>query len=88
MNLDFKKKMTKLSFRGYRKRATELLILVHIDVCGLFDMQVRDGYSYFIIFIDDLSWYEYVYLMKHKSEVFEKFKKFRNKVEKTNRQIH
>ena len=74
--------MVKLPFLGHRERATKLLILVYIDVCGLFDVQVRSNYTYFIIFTDDLSKYEYVYLMKHKSEAFERFKKFRHKVEK------
>ena len=46
--------MIKLSFVEHEKRATELLILVYIDVCGPFDVQIRDGYTYFIIFIDDL----------------------------------
>ena len=46
-------------------------------MCGLFDVQVRDGYLYFITFIDDNSRYEYVYLMRYKFEVFEKFKEFR-----------
>ncbi|KAL0345452.1 UNVERIFIED_CONTAM: Retrovirus-related Pol polyprotein from transposon TNT 1-94 [Sesamum radiatum] len=41
----------------------------------------RGGYSYFITFTDDLSRYGYVYLMKHKSEVFEKFKEFQNEVQ-------
>ena len=77
-----RKKMTKLSFIRYGERATELLVLVHTNVCRPFDVQVRGGYSYFIIFIDDLYRYGYMYLMKHKSEVFEKFKKFRNEVEK------
>ena len=74
--------MAKLSFVGHGERATENFALVHTDVYSSFDVQARDGYSYFIIFIDDLSWYEYVFLMKYKSEVFEKFKKFRNKIEK------
>ena len=74
--------MTKLPFVRYGEKATELLILVHIDVCRPFDVQTRDDYSYFIIFIDDLSRYGYVYLMKHKSKVFKKFEEFRNEVEK------
>jgi hypothetical protein len=41
----------------------------------------RGGYRYFLTFTDDLSRYGYVYLMKHKSEMFEKFKEFQNKVE-------
>jgi transposase InsO family protein len=40
----------------------------------------RGGYEYFITFTDDLSRYGYIYLMKHKSEAFEKFKEFQNEV--------
>ena len=76
------RKMAKLSFIEHGKRATELLGLVHTNVCGLFDVQVRSDYSYFIIFVNDLSWYRYMYLMKYKYEAFKKFKKFKNEVEK------
>ena len=76
------KKITKLPFMGHGERATELLALIHTDVCGTFDVQIKDDYIYFITFIDDLSWYRYVYLMKHKFEAFKKFKKFKNKVKK------
>ena len=41
----------------------------------------RGGYHYFITFTDDFSRYGYVYLMKHKSETFEKFKEFQSEVE-------
>jgi transposase InsO family protein len=41
----------------------------------------RGGFQYFITFTDDLSRYGYIYLMKHKSETFEKFKEFQNEVE-------
>ena len=77
-----REKMAKLSFVGHGERTTELLILVHNDMYGPFDIQIKGGYTYFIIFIDDLSRYGYVYLMKHKSEASEKFKKFKHKVEK------
>ena len=36
---------------------------------------------YFLTFTDDLSRYGYIYLMKHKSETFEKFKKIQSEVE-------
>ena len=42
----------------------------------------RGGYLYFFTFIDDYFRYEYVYLMKYKSETFEKFKEFKVEVEK------
>ena len=44
-------------------------------------VDARDGYRYFLSFTDDLSRYGYVYLMKHKSETFEKFKEFQSEVE-------
>ena len=59
-----------------------MLGLIHIDVCRPINTCAKRGYSYFIMFIDDLSRYGYVYLMKHKSESFKIFKKFYNEVEK------
>ena len=77
--------MTKSSFNEKDERATELLSLVHSDVCGPMSSSARDGYFYFITFIDDLSRYGYVYLMKHKLKSFEMFKLFHNEVEKQTR---
>src|SRR3954469_16081394 len=74
-------KMTKTSFSGTMKRATDLLEIIHTDVCGLMNIEARGGYRYFLNFTDDLSIYGYIYLMKHKSETFEKFKEFQSEVE-------
>jgi hypothetical protein len=41
----------------------------------------RGDFQYFINFTDDISRYGYIYLMRHKSELFEKFKKFQNEVQ-------
>ena len=68
------RKITKLSFTGKGEWANELLSLVHTDVCGPMSVSARGGYSYFVIFTDDLSRYGYVFLMRHKSESFEMFK--------------
>ena len=59
-----------------------MLELIHSDVCGPMSIQARGGYEYFITFTDDYSRLGYVYLMKWKSEAFEKFKEFRAEVEK------
>ena len=75
-------KMAKLPFVGQGKRATEMLALIHTDMCGSFDVQARGSYIYFITFIDDYSWYGFMYLMYRKSEAFEKFIEFRHEVEK------
>src|SRR5664279_2153084 len=74
-------KMTKTPFAKSCERATGLLELIHSDVCGPMSTTGRCGYDYFITFTDDLSRYGYVYLMKHKSEAFEKFKEFHNEVD-------
>ena len=50
-----KRKMTKSPFTGHEDKMTELLVLVHTDICGPMTTQAREGYSYFITFIDDLS---------------------------------
>ncbi|KAM1457288.1 hypothetical protein ACFX2I_034476 [Malus domestica] len=48
----------------------------------------RGGFSYYITFTDDHSLFGYVYLIKYKSESFERFKEFKNEVEKqTGKQI-
>ena len=74
--------MTKLPFKGKGHRAAETLELIHSDVCGPMSVTARGGFSYFITFIDDYSRYGYVYLMRYKSEAFEKFKDFKAEVEK------
>ncbi|KAJ9547435.1 hypothetical protein OSB04_019978 [Centaurea solstitialis] len=51
------------------------------DVCGPFSHVARGGYRYFITFTDDFSRYGYVYLMRHKSESFERFRVFQNEVQ-------
>ena len=56
--------------------------ILHTDVCGPISIQSRGGYEYFITFIDDYSRYGYVYLIRHKSEAFEKFREYKAKVEK------
>ena len=73
--------MTKTPFSGTMERATNLLEIIHTDVCGPMSVDARGGYRYFLTFTDDLRRYGYIYLMKHKSEIFEKFKEFQSEVE-------
>ena len=73
--------MTKSPFTKTSERASDLLGLIHSDICGPLSVQARGGYSYFVTFTDDLSRYGYVYLMRHKSETFEKFREFQNEVQ-------
>ncbi|GJT70998.1 retrotransposon protein, putative, ty1-copia subclass [Tanacetum coccineum] len=73
--------MTRKSFPHRPERATDLLGIIHTDVCGLLKHVSRQGAGYFITFTDDYSRYGYVYLLKHKHEVFETFKVFKNEVQ-------
>src|SRR3954464_2916749 len=73
--------MTRTLFPGSMERATDLLEIIHSDICGPMSVSVQGGYRYFVSFTDDLSRYGYMYLMKHKSETFENFKEFQNEVE-------
>ncbi|KAK8680516.1 hypothetical protein V6N13_109459 [Hibiscus sabdariffa] len=66
------------------ERASDLLGLIHSDVCGPMNTQARGGFQYFITFTDDFSRYGYIYLMRHKSEALEKFKEFKNEVQNQN----
>ena len=74
--------MTKSPFSRKGEWASDVLGLIHTDACGPMNISVRDGYVYFISFIDDISRYGYIYVMKYKSKSFEMFKRFRNEVEK------
>jgi hypothetical protein len=63
-------KMTKAHFIGRSERASELMGLVHSDVCGPTSYVARCGFQYFITFTNDFSRYGYIYLMRHKSKSF------------------
>ncbi|GKF73449.1 retrotransposon protein, putative, ty1-copia subclass, partial [Tanacetum coccineum] len=74
-------KMTRKSFPHRPERTTDLLGIIHTNVCGPLRHVSRQGASYFITFTDDYSRDGYVYLLKHKHDVFETFKVFKNEVE-------
>ncbi|KAL4291812.1 hypothetical protein GQ457_14G013700 [Hibiscus cannabinus] len=73
--------MTKAPFSGKDERASDLLGLIHSDICGPMNSQARGGFQYFITFSDDFSRYGYINLMHHKFEELEKFKEFKNEVQ-------
>ena len=74
-------KMTKTPFSRTMERATDLLEIIHTDVCDPMSVEACGEYRYLLTFIDDLSIYGYIYLMKDKSKTFEKFKEFQSEVE-------
>ena len=47
-------KMTKTLFSGTMERATNLLEIIHTDVCGPMSVEARGGYRYILTLTDDL----------------------------------
>lgn len=74
-------KMTKSPFIGSCESGEGLLDLIHMDMCGPFRSATRDANRFYVNFTDDYSRYGYIYLIKHKSETFERFKEFQHEVE-------
>ncbi|CAH9104519.1 unnamed protein product, partial [Cuscuta europaea] len=76
-------KQTRRGFKSWiPTRSKKVLEVVYYDVCGPFEVPSLSEKQYFVSFIDDLSRKMWVYLLKHKSEVFTTFKKFKNLAEK------
>jgi len=62
-------------------RASGPLKLIHSDICGLMNVKARNEAIYFITLIDDYSRYGYVYLLSHRYEALDVFKRFVAEVE-------
>ena len=66
---------------GTGTRAEYPLHLVHSDICGPLNVRTRHGKSYFITFIDDFTRFGHVYLISHKHEALDCFKRYMSLVE-------
>ena len=71
--------MTKRSFTGKGLRAKGPLELIHSNLYRPMNVEARGEYEYFFSFIDDYSKYGHIYLIHHKSDSFEKFKKYKSR---------
>ena len=82
LSKDFEKCETcsqaKITKRAHKNvvRNTKLLELIHSDLCEFEGILTRGGNRYIITFIDDFSKYTTVYLLKNKSDAFEKKSRF------------
>lgn len=56
------------------ERNTQILQLIHYDICEFNHILTSRGKIYFITFIEDFFRYTYVYLMSNKDESFDFFK--------------
>jgi hypothetical protein len=62
-------------------KAEGALELIHSYVCGPMPSSSISGYVYYVSFIDDYSRKTWVYFLKSKDEVFNKFKEFKALIE-------
>jgi len=60
---------------------TTPLAVIHSDLWGPSPIVSRNGYRYYVSFIDAFSRCTWIYFLKQKSEVYEVFTKFKTKVE-------
>lgn len=84
----FAGKQHRLKFERSGSRATELLEIIHADVCGPFSTTSLGGARFFLLLKDDFSSYRHVFFLKHKSEVRSNIEKFISLAEReTNQKI-
>ena len=70
-----------MSFPSGGKRTKHILELVHNDVFGPVKVPSLGKSVYYVSFIDDFSRNKWIYFLKKKSEVFDRFKEFKALVE-------
>jgi hypothetical protein len=76
---DAGKKATRKFYKGQTIIKTKQIgELMHTDVCGPISPTTRGGNKYFVSFIDDYSRKSWIYLIKTKDEVLNKFKELNN----------
>ena len=75
-------KQCRVRFVTSNNRSKRTLEYVHSNVWGPVPIASLGGFRYFVTFIDDFSRKVWVYFLKHKSEVFEKFKSWKAAVER------
>ena len=74
-------KQRKNSFKPIETTMSEPLELVHSDVCGKVGHRSIGGAEYFLTLLDDKTHYVWVYPLKTKDQVFERFKEWQAEVE-------
>ena len=76
-----KGKQTNKTTKG-AKRSSEILEIIHTDICGPFPTPCLNGQRYFISFIDDHTRFMFLYLLNDKAEALNAFKTYKVEVEK------
>lgn len=76
-----KGKMSRKALPKRSQRQTDLLDIVHTDICGPMQMESIGQSRYFITFIDDSSRWCEVRFLRKKSDTFQAFKEYKAMVE-------
>ena len=50
--------------------------IIHFDVCGLAPFVFKGDNRYYVLFVDDYSWYTWVYIMYHHSQFLSIYQSF------------
>lgn len=75
-------KQNREQLTGERTKCEEVLHTIHLDICGPMAVEGMMGEQYFATFIDEASGRMALALLKHKSELFERFKEYQAKIER------
>lgn len=67
-------KSDRVSYPVSMNKSTISFALIHSDVWGPSPITTSSGHSWFVIFVDDYTPMTWLYLLKHKDEVFGVFK--------------
>ena len=76
-----KGKNTKNTFPSSESKAKGILEIIHSDVCGPMSSSSLSGYVYYVSLIDDFSRKTWIYFLKNKDGLFNKFKEFKALIE-------
>ena len=74
-------KQNRVRFPSGSTRAKGVLVLIHSDVFGPVPIPSLGKSVYYVSFIDDFSRNTWIYFLRKKYEVFDKFKEFKALVE-------
>ena len=78
-------KYIEASYSRSNKREKSVLGLIHSEICGPMSTRALGGGEYFVTFIDDHSRKTWIYFLKTKDEVFDRFREFKALVENLTR---
>ena len=70
-----------MPFNTSESISTNIFDLIHYDIWGLSSVSNIGGSRYFVVFVDDYSRYNWIFNMKHRSELLQVYSNFAKMVE-------